>query len=42
MPMWEIIEAAATSLAPVIILPDLSGVGEQEIPAVSMAPIRWM
>ena len=37
----NIIEAAAASTAPVIILPDMSGVSEREILVVSASAIRW-
>ena len=37
----EIIAAAAASIAPVIILPDLSGVSEREILVVSTSAIQW-
>ena len=38
----EILEAAAASIAPVIILPDMSGVSEREILVVSTSAIKWM
>ena len=38
----EIVAAANASTAPVIILPDMSGVSEREILVVSMSAIRWM
>ena len=37
----EILDAAAASKAPVIILPDMSGVSEREILVVSTSAIRW-
>ena len=38
---WDIIEAAAASSAPVIILPDLSGVSEREILVKATSRITW-
>ena len=37
----EIIAAAAASIAPVIILPDMSGVSEREILVISTSAIQW-